>query len=141
MDAQVGSTKMSAVSHASTTPKGLVRRVRSQVTNGKRTFVQGDGRSPWARRWRDLIEAHARDLSPNGIEHLSEAQRSLIKRAATIEIQLEAVEGQLSEGKEANLSAYAAASGHLKRILEYLGDRRARDVSPTLSDFLRGDRG
>ena len=68
------------------------------MTNGKQMFVDGDGRSPWARRWKDLCELHARDISPNGAIHLSEAQRSLIRRTATIEIELEAVEGKLSEG-------------------------------------------
>jgi hypothetical protein len=112
---------------------------RSRVTNGKQMFVRGNGRSPWARRWRDLIDAHARDVSPNGIEHLSEAQRSLIKRAATIEIQLEAIEGNLSEGLPANLAHYAATAGHLKRILETLGiERRQRDVT-TLGDLRRLD--
>jgi hypothetical protein len=31
-------------------------RNRSAVTNRKRLFVEGDGRTPWARRWRDLVE-------------------------------------------------------------------------------------
>jgi hypothetical protein len=111
---------------------------RSQVTNGKRMFVDGNGRSPWARRWRDLCELHAWDLCGGDLNSLSEAKRSLIKRAATIEIELEAIEGKLSTGKEADLSTYAMAAGHLKRILETLGlDRVARDV--TFNDLLRAD--
>jgi hypothetical protein len=109
------------------TPKPRPKRQRSRVTNGKRTFVEGDGRSPWARRWRDLIELHVADLG--GVAALSEAQRSLVKRAATIEIELEQIEGRLSEGKPADLSVYATASAHLRRLFETLGiERRARDM-------------
>ncbi len=113
------------------------KRLRSQVTNGRRTFVEGgDERSPWARRFRDLILAHAGDLG--GIDVLSEAQRSLVRRAVTIEIQLEQLEGQLSEGKAADLAVYATASGHLRRLLETLGiERRAREVTLTLGQVLR----
>ena len=81
------------------TPKPRPKRQRSRVTNGKQLFVDGNGRSPWARRWKDLCELHARDISPSGAVHLSEAQKSLIRRTATIEIELEAVEGKLSEGR------------------------------------------
>ena len=94
-------------------------RLRSRVSNGKKAFVDGDGRSPWARRWRDLIEAHVADLG--GVAVLSEAQRSLIKRASTIEIELEQVEGRLSLGRAADLAEYATAASHLRRIFETLG--------------------
>ena len=132
---------MSAISiaHAkSRTPEGLAKRGRSRVTNGNGAFIRGDGRSLWTRRWKDLIELHARDISPNGAAHLSEAQKSLIRRAATLEIEMESIEGRLSEGGPGDLSTYAAAAGHLKRILELLGiERRQKDV-PTLSDILQG---
>jgi hypothetical protein len=111
-------------------------KTRSKVTNGRSWFVQGDGRSPWSRRWRDLVEMHARDLG--GMEGLSVAQLSLIRRAATIEVELEAAEGLFSAGKGSDLTAYAAVAGHLKRILETLGlHRTPRDVTPTLSEYLR----
>lgn len=93
-------------------------------------------RTPWARRWRDLVEAHASDLG--GLPCLTEAQRSLIRRVATIEIQLEEVEGMLSEGKSADLTAYASAAGHLRRILATLGvERRPRNITPDLQAYLR----
>jgi hypothetical protein len=119
MDTQPSS---SASNPASTAKK----RLRSRVSNGKKAFVVGDGRSPWARRWRDLIEAHIADLG--GLVALSEAQRSLVKRASTIEIELEQVEGRLSLGRAADLAEYATAASHLRRIFETLGiDRKARD--------------
>jgi hypothetical protein len=108
----------------------MAKKQRSKVTNGRRMFVEGNGWSAWARRWRDLIELHTLDLGGDP-SSLSEAQRSMIKRAATIEIELEQIEGRLSEGKAADLAVYATASSHLRRLLETLGlDRKARDVTP-----------
>lgn len=78
-------------------------RQRSAVTNGKRAFVDGNGNAAWTRRWRDLVLAHAQDAG--GAENLSEAQSSLIRRVATIEIELEQLEGKLSKGEAVDLDA------------------------------------
>ena len=70
---------------------------------------------------------------------MSEAQRSLIRRVATFEIELEKLEGRLSQGEEINLDVYSRVSGQLRRILETLGiERVARDITPTLSDIVAG---
>jgi len=61
-------------------------RTRSKVTNGRRTFVDGDGKSAWARRRKDMIELHVADMG--GWDALSEAQISLATRAAVIEVEL-----------------------------------------------------
>lgn len=101
------------------------------MTNGKRVFVDGDGNAAWTRRWRDLVAAHGSDLG--GMDTLSEAQSSLIRRVSTIEIELEQLEGKLSKGEAVDLDGYTRAAGHLRRILETLGiERRPRDVT-TLS--------
>jgi hypothetical protein len=95
---------------------------RSKVTNGKSMFVNGDGNSAWTRRFKDLVANHADDIG--GYELLSEAQVSLIRRCATLEIELEDMEGQLSKGEEVNLDLYGRIAGHLRRYLETLGVRR-----------------
>jgi hypothetical protein len=69
---------------------------RSRVTNGSALFVEGDDRSAWSRRYRDLIFAHTSDLG--GVAAVSEAQAALIRRAATLQIELELLEGKLSLG-------------------------------------------
>jgi hypothetical protein len=116
----------------STRPAAL----RSKVTNGKAMFVMGKGTSPWARRWRDLVELHANDLG--GSDTLSQAQLSLCRRAATIEIELEAAEGRLSMGEPIDLDLFTRATGHLRRLLETLGiERRPRDVTPSLQEYLQ----
>jgi hypothetical protein len=114
---------------------GKSRRVSSAVTSGRRLFVEGgDGNSAWARRYRDLVRAHEQDLS--GGADLSVAQISLIRRVATIEIELEQREGMLSKGEPVDLDGYTRAASHLRRILESLGlERRQRDVSPTLEEI------
>jgi hypothetical protein len=109
--------------------EGLPPRQRSAVTNNRRMFVEGDDRSAWSRRYRDLIFAHTSDLG--GAAALSEAQRSLVRRAAGLECELEQMEGRLSQGMEVNLDAFGRAASHLRRLLEVLGvERKARDVTP-----------
>nr|WMC95377.1 hypothetical protein RAR13_18605 [Aminobacter aminovorans] len=100
-------------------------------------FVEGDGNSPWARRWRDLVALHADDIG--GAETLSEAQMSLCKRVATIEVELEQMDGKLSMGQSVDLDAYTRASGHLRRILDSLGiARKQKDVTPDFHAYIRG---
>jgi hypothetical protein len=111
-------------------------RQRSAVTNGRRVFVDGDGNAAWTRRWRDLVQAHGRDLG--GLDTLSEAQTSLVRRVATIELELEQLEGKLSKGEPVDLDIYTRSASHLRRILETLGiERVARDVTPTIEDIAR----
>jgi hypothetical protein len=108
---------------------------RSAVTNRKRLFVEAGGRTAWARRYRDLLELHADDLG--GTSLLSEAQHSLIRRVATLEIELERLEGRLSEGNDVDLDIYARTASHLRRLLETLGIERAkRDITPNLATYL-----
>jgi hypothetical protein len=104
------------------------RRTRSRVTTGRKVFVEGDGNSRWARRYRDLIAAHCQDLG--GVDLLSEAQRSLIRRASAIELELEQAEGKLSMGEAVDLDSFTRAASHLRRLFEVLGlERRARDLT------------
>jgi hypothetical protein len=105
------------------------KKTRSAVTNGRRAFVDGDGNSAWYRRRRDILELHLQDMG--GRASLSEAQISLASRAASIEVQLEQMEGTLSKGGTVDLDAFTRASSHLRRILETMGVARAqRDVTP-----------
>ena len=110
-------------------------RLRSAVTNGNRVFVEGDGTSAWTRRRRDLEELYADDLG--GALTLTGFQLGLIQTAATIRIELEALEGMLSAGARVDLDQYSRIAGHYRRICETLGlERRARDITPSLSAYL-----
>jgi hypothetical protein len=109
---------------------------RSAKTNGRRKFVDGDGRGPWARRWRDLQALYADDLG--GASALSEFQLGLIATASTLRCELERLEGRLSLGENIDVDAFGRLAGHYRRICETLGiERKPKDVTPTLDDIAR----
>lgn len=112
---------------------------RSKVTNGLKLLPGYDGRSVWGRRFHDLCALHARDAG--GIDALSEAQVSLIRRAAALEVTLENLELDMACGRDVDLHQYSRSAGHLRRILESVGIRRvAKDISPSLADIIAGHR-
>jgi hypothetical protein len=111
--------------------------LRSRVTNGKALFVNGDGRSPWARRLRDIIDLHV--IDQGGADAITEAKRSLIRRAGTITTELERIEARFATdtAKDGDFAAYTTGANALRRILESIGlDRIPRDVTPTLDQYL-----
>lgn len=105
--------------------------VRSRVTNGSGLFAEGgDERGPWARRFRDLVVEHTSDAG--GVVGLSEAQRSIIRRASTLEVQLEQLEARFSQGPAdaTDLNTYSTLSNTLRRLLIDIGlQRRQNDVT------------
>jgi hypothetical protein len=113
---------------------------RSAVTNGKRLFVEKDRRGPWARRFRDLVAEITNDLG--GVELLSEGQRQLIRRAVTISLSCERMEGQIAAGEEVNLETYGMLTDRLGHTFNRLGlKRQARDVSvPSVEQYLASKR-
>ena len=114
------------------------RRPRSAITSGRQLFVGGDPNSAWSRRYYDLCSHHINDISRGlGRNVLSEAQLSLIRRAASIECELERLDALLSLGEAANLNEYGRATSHLRRLFEVLGvERKPRDLNPKLDDLL-----
>lgn len=110
---------------------------RSRVTNGSAILPGVDGRSTWVRRLRDLIEIHIEDLG--GDDAVSEAERSLVRRAATMTVELERMEAVFALRGEADpkdLDLYQRTAGNLRRVLESLGlQRRQRDVTPTIAEY------
>lgn len=107
--------------------------VRSRVTNGNGLFAEGgDERGPWSRRFRDLVAEHAADAG--GSRYLSEAQRSIIRRASTLEVQLEQLEARFSQGPAdpADLNLYSTLSNTLRRLLTDLGIERKQKDAETI---------
>ena len=114
----------------------------SKVTNGKTLFAEGgDMRGPWARRLRDVFSLHLSDLG--GADAVSEAERSIVRRAAVLTVELERIEAKFAVdgGLPGDLDLYQRTAGNLRRLLESVGlQRRAKDVgSLTLADLLRED--
>lgn len=102
--------KPTGLEYSSARNEGVPKRQRSAISNGSRPFIDGDGNSPWYRRFKDIAELHASDLG--GPECLSEAQKSLCRRASTMEVELERMEGQLSLGQEIDFDVYSRVSGN-----------------------------
>lgn len=113
---------------------------RSRVTNGSAVLPDVDGRTTWVRRLRDLIEAHIDDLG--GEVAVSQAERSIVRRVATMTVELERMEAKFAtagEAKPAELDLYQRTAGNLRRLLEALGlKRRQRNVTPELSAYIQG---
>lgn len=94
---------------------------RSRITNGSKT-IDGDGRSKWARRFRDVLALYLSDLGAP--EDVSQMKHSLIRRAATMTVELERAEAEFAKKGKADpdaLSAYQTTSNTLRRLLETLG--------------------
>jgi hypothetical protein len=84
-----------------------------------------DGRSTWVRRFHDLIGLHVSDLG--GDDAVSTAERSIVRRAVTLTVELERYELKFAKAGEAtitDLDAYQRATNTLRRLLETVGLQR-----------------
>jgi hypothetical protein len=114
----------------------LASRSRSSVTNGKRLFVEHRGDTAWARRFRDVLVEIISDLG--GLDVLSEGQKQLARRAATLCITCERLEGKAAAGEDIDLAQYGMLTDRLGRTFARLGlKRRPRDVTSDPLVFAR----
>ena len=129
------SAAIRSVSGDATAARGSLRTDhRSAVTNGKRLHVIPPGDTAWARRFRDVLAEITNDLG--GADLLSEGQRQLARRAATISIMCEKLEGDAAAGAAINLEDYGKLTDRLGRCFQRLGlKRQPRDV-PVLAEYL-----
>jgi hypothetical protein len=110
---------------------------RSAIANGK--LLPGvDQRSTWVRRCRELIDDHVSDLG--GEANCSAAERSIVRRACVMQVELERLERKFAAAGEASaddLHLYQRITNTLRRCFEAIGlQRRPRDVSPSLGQLL-----
>lgn len=105
---------------------------RSAITNGSRILEHIDGRSAYARRYRDLVHLHVADCG--GPDQISEAERGLIRRCAALGVELERMESRFVSDEGASLKAletFQRASNSLRRLYEAIGlKRRTKDITP-----------
>jgi hypothetical protein len=119
----------------------LVRRPRnnrSKVSNGTTLFAPDttDGRSSAGRRFRDILDEIHSDLG--GIDHLSEGQRQLCRRAVTLSMTAEGMEAHAVTGQPFDVDLYGQLTDRLGRCFQRLGlERVAHDVTPRLEDYLQ----
>jgi len=75
-----------------------------------------------------------------GEDRLSQAELTLINRAATLTCELERMDTRFAEAGEASrddLDTYQKTAGALRRLLESIGlERRARDVTHDLKAYV-----
>ena len=102
--------------------------LKSRITNGTKLLPGVDGRSPWVRRCKDVIELHLSDLPDASV-----AERSIVRRAAVLTTELEMLEAKFAAAGSAtpfDLDLYQRTAGGLRRLLEAIGlERRLRDVT------------
>jgi hypothetical protein len=119
--------------------EGRLRKHRSALTNGNRLFVlegNADGRSATYRRFKDVLEQILADLG--GSDILSEGQRQLCRRAATLSIMAESMESDAVGNKPFDVDLYGQLTDRLGRCLQRLGlERKPRDVTPSLQSYLQ----
>lgn len=117
---------------------------RSRISNGSELLPGTDGRSVWARLFRDLCEGLADHLG--GADRMSEPERMTVRRAAALEAELVHLEAKFAECRAAgnapdaaDLDLYSRVTNTQRRVLEAIGaTRRPRDVTPSLSEYLAG---
>jgi hypothetical protein len=109
---------------------------RSRISNGHDVLPDVDGRSVIARRYRDIANAIFVDQS-GGADQCSEARKQLIRRFAAA-VLAEQMESRLANGEQINIQEHATLSSTLVRLAQRIGiDRVARDVTPSLDEYLR----
>lgn len=120
---------------------------KSRLTNGSDLLPGTDGRSLWARMFRDVCETLAHHAG--GQDRVSEPERMTIRRAAALECELVHFEGKFAECRAAgrapdaaDLDLYSRITNTQRRILETLGmAQRPRDVTPNLADYITREAG
>jgi hypothetical protein len=84
---------------------------------------------------------HLSDLG--GADNVSEAEHSIVRRCATLTVELERMEAVFATVGEATpdqLDLYQRTANSLRRHLETIGlERRSRPVGPSFSEVLRAE--
>lgn len=122
-------------------PKASAQMTRPKPEGATRMGTQGtilqgvDMRTSGGRRFKELCA----DL----VDHLGDdptaPQLAIIRRAAALGVWCEQAEADQAQGKELDVAAYTTATNTLRRLMADLGlERRARDVTPDLRDYING---
>jgi hypothetical protein len=78
-----------------------------------------------------------------GDDNCSEAERSIVRRAATLTVELELLELKFAKAgggaQPTDLDLYQRTAGNLRRLLESIGvrGRRSKDITPSLAEYLK----
>jgi hypothetical protein len=92
---------------------------RTKISNGSVAIAGVNQRDPYVRRFKELVANYQADM-PGA----TAAERSLVRRACILEIELERLETGLAGSDKASqrgLDLYARTVGNLRRVLQALG--------------------
>lgn len=108
---------------------------RSRIGNGKALLPDVDGRSGAMRRYKEILAQLFADMGGRP----TEAQQIIARRAATLAVWCEGAEGRMANGEALEIAPFTTAANTLRRLLADLGlERRMKDVTPTLQQYLAG---
>jgi hypothetical protein len=114
-------------------------KTKSRQTNHVDTLAQVDGRLALARRFKDIINAIIIDAG--GPDQCSESKVQLIRRFAAVAVIAEQMEAKLANGEQIDIAGHSLLVSTMTRIASRIGiDRRSRNVTPSLSDYLASKR-
>ena len=138
------STTPSAVEQSNGSASDARQFGRSRVTNavarGSVLWLDNvDKRGPIPRRFKDIVSLVTGDLASEPAQ-LSEGQRQIIKRIASLSVWCKSQECRMADGDEIDILEFQRVSNTLRRLCESIGlERRQRDVGLTLGELLRRD--
>ena len=98
-------------------------------------LANADGRTTVARRYRDIAAAIATDQG--GADRLSETRLQLIRRFSAAACLAEQLESRLARGEEIDIQEHSLLVSTMVRVAQRIGiDRRAKNITPSLSEYL-----
>lgn len=105
----------------------------TRMGTGSSVLPGVDGRTGPARRYKELVANMAADLGGD----LPTAKQAVVNRAATLIVWAEKAEAEFANSGELDTATYTTAINSLRRLLADIGlDRRAKDITPTLSEYI-----
>jgi len=110
-----------------------LKTTRSRITNGSFLHEGVDHRSAPARRYRDLVNAFTSEVGGE----LTEAERGLVRQAATVSLRAEQLAADLVNGKPVDDDLLIRLAGAARRLLDTIGNKAAdrRPASLTLAEY------
>lgn len=109
---------------------------RSAVTNGTQMLQGIDGRSPEARRYRDLCREYIAELG--GDQSVTEARRALVRQAAGVAVAAEQMQAKIVRGEDIDAEQLVRLSNLQSRLLRQLGIGGSKPAAKpkSLADYL-----
>jgi hypothetical protein len=106
----------------------------TRLGTGGTVLAGVDMRTSGGRRFRELCA----DLVHHLAGDPTAPQLAIIRRAAALAVWCEQAESAQAQGGDFDVGAYTTAANSLRRLLADLGlERRMRDATPTLDQYLR----